>query len=393
MKIFKQEKQGMKVVLIGLAHAFTEGMTYQENLLADQLKADGNDVVIISECYTYQNGVVVKTCEEDRYLSNGIRLIRLKYRNILGEFVTRKVRAVKGLYNILEKERPDIIFNHDLHSVELLTVARYKKNHPHVKLYIDNHGDFNNSATNFLSKYVLHKIFYRVIIKLALPYADKIFNVAYECFDFLKQLYDIPDEKMELYPLGGIVFEETVRKEKRERIRKELGLKESDILAVHSGKMDKLKRTEDILKAFLQVPGDRLKLVIIGSIKDDVRENILPLISSDKRITFLGWKSGHELMEYLCACDLYVQPGSQSATMQNALCCGSAAALYPHKSHKLLLGDSVFYVETIDDMKNLFTEILKNPEILENKRAQSNDIARRMLDYKILASRLYRGMA
>jgi hypothetical protein len=44
-------------------------------------------------------------------------------------------------------------------------------------------------------------------------------------------------------------------------------------------------------------------------------------------------------------------------------------------------------------MKNLFTEILKNPEILENKRAQSNDIARRMLDYKILASRLYRGMA
>lgn len=380
----------MKIVLIGLAHEFTEGMTYQDNLLSNQLKADGNDVVIISECYTYENGVVVKTCEEDRILSNGIRLIRLRYRNILGEFVTRKVRAVKGLYDILERESPDIIFNHDLHSLELLTVAKYKKKHPDVKLYLDCHGDFNNSATNFLSKYVLHKVFYRAIIKLALPYVDKIFNVAYECFDFLKQLYNIPDDKMELYPLGGIVFEETVRQEKRERIRKELGLEESDILAVHSGKMDKLKRTEEILKAFLEVPGDRLRLALIGSMKDDVRENIEPLISSDKRISFQGWKNGNELMEYLCACDLYVQPGSQSATMQNALCCGSAAALYPHKSHKLLLGDSVFYIETISDMKNLFEEILKNPEILESKRAKSNEIARRMLDYKVLASRLYK---
>ena len=233
-------------------------------------------------------------------------------------------------------------------------------------------------------------MYYNYIINKALPYVDKVLCVSYECYDFLKQLYNVPDEIMELYPLGGILFEESVRQEKRGRIRKELMLKEDDILIVHSGKMDKLKRTEDLLKAFIQVPDDRLKLILIGSMEADVKKNTDKLIVSDKRIKFLGWKSGDELMEYLCACDLYAQPGSQSATMQNALCCGSAAMLYSHKNYKHLLNDSVFFINTIEDIKNVLEEISKNRESLENKRAQTNKIAREILDYKKLAARVYR---
>lgn len=167
-------------------------------------------------------------------------------------------------------------------------------------------------------------------------------------------------------------------------------LKEDDVLLVHSGKMDKLKRTEDLLKAFIQVPDDRLKLILIGSMEEDVKKNTDKLIVSDKRIKFLGWKNGDELLEYLCACDLYAQPGSQSATLQNALCCGSAAMLYTHESYKYLLKNSVFYIKTIEDIKSVLEEISKNRESLENKRAQTNKIAREILDYKKLAARVYR---
>jgi glycosyltransferase involved in cell wall biosynthesis len=380
----------MKIVSVGLASAFSEGFTYQENLLCDQWMSDGNEVTIISDCNKYEGGVIVKTPEEDRILSNGARLIRLKYRNILGDSISGKVRAVKGLYDILDKEKPDVIVHHGLQSYELLTIVRYKKNYPRVKLYLDSHADFNNSATNFLSKYVLHKMYYNFIINKALPYVHKVLCVGYESFAFLRQLYGVPDDIMEFYPLGGIIFEESVRQEKRDRIRKELMLKEDDVLLVHSGKMDKLKRTEDLLKAFIQVPDDRLKLILIGSMEEDVKKNTDKLIVSDKRIKFLGWKNGDELLEYLCACDLYAQPGSQSATLQNALCCGSAAMLYTHESYKYLLKNSVFYIKTIEDIKSVLEEISKNRESLENKRAQTNKIAREILDYKKLAARVYR---
>ena len=59
------------------------------------------------------------------------------------------------------------------------------------------------------------------------------------------------------------------------------------------------------------------------------------------------------------------------------------------KSHKYLLGDSVFYIETVDDMKDLFELIAKNPQILEEKRRISFKIAQEKLDYKKLAARLY----
>lgn len=153
--------------------------------------------------------------------------------------------------------------------------------------------------------------------------------------------------------------------------------------------MEKAKKTSELVQALHAVQANNLKLLIVGSMTDEVAADVMPVVEADPRIEYLGWKSGEELMDYLCAADLYVQPGTQSATMQNALCCGSAAALYPYESHKYLLGDSVFYIETVEDMKNLFAAISTNPDILEAKRAMSNKIARERLDYKVLAARLY----
>ena len=379
----------MKIIHISLASAFTEGMTYQDNLLSEQMVKDGNEVIIIADCHEFKNGYVLKTEEEDRILSNRIRLIRKKYKNLFGEFISGKIRAVTGLYEILEAEKPDIIFHHSLQTLEMLTVLKYKKINPNVKFYVDSHGDFYNSATNFLSKYILHKIFYKIIIKRSLPYIDKVLCVGYECFDFLREMYVIPDSLMEFYPLGGKIFSYEDRLKKRQKIRKEMNLSIDDILIVHSGKMDTLKRTKEILDAFLVVQDKRLRLILIGSMTESVYKLLKPLIDLDVRIEFLGWKNADRLMEYLCASGLYVQPGGQSATMQNAACCGSALALFPYESHKYLMKETVFYISTSENIKDLFIKISENPKILEKIRQKSFKLAQEKLDYKKLAQRLY----
>jgi glycosyltransferase involved in cell wall biosynthesis len=379
----------MKILHITVASAFTEGMSYQDNLLSSQNVADGHSVTVIADCNKFINGKIVYTPPEDSMLSNGVRLIRLEYKKVFNSFITSKIRCVPKLKEMIEILVPDIILFHGVAGWEMFTAAKYKRKHPNVKLYLDSHEDFHNSGTNLISRIFLYKLFNRMIVKKVIPYVDKVFCVTYECFGFLKTMYGISDQMLEYYPLGGVVFNDEIRIENRKRVRNELLLEENDILLIHSGKMDALKRTSEILVALQQIPDKRVKLILIGSMDQPTKSILEPMIQADNRVKFLGWKSAEDLMEYLCACDLYFQPGGQSATLQNALCCGCAVAIYPHESHKYLLGDSAFYINDKEDIKNVLNCVLKDINILKEKQKQSFWIACKQLDYKVLAERLY----
>lgn len=380
----------MNIVHINLTGAFTEDMSYQDNLLSAQNALDGHNVSFITTCMKYNNGKRIQTEKEDCILDNGMRLIRLEYTNVFGPLFSQKVRRVNELYSLLENLKPDILMFHGLSSWELFTCARYKKFHSKVKLYADSHADANNSATNFLSRFLLHQIFYKSIIKKSINYIDKILYLSYECGDFLRELYNLPQNKLEFYPLGGIIYPEEILLAKRERMRQSLQFNKDHLMFVHSGKMDKLKRSADVLRAFSQVESNRIRLVLIGSMTEDVREEVEPLIKVDPRVSFVGWKNADELMEYLCAADVYVQPGGQSATMQTAICCGCAVMLYPHKSHEPYLQRNGYYIKSIEDMRKVFQEIADSPSILKGMSENSMKIANELLDYKKLAARLYK---
>ncbi|WP_027364663.1 glycosyltransferase family 4 protein [Desulfotruncus alcoholivorax] len=382
----------MNIVHIDFTGPYTDDTSYQENILPWYNVLDGYKTTIIVTMQRWENGIIknIPLYEPiDYVLQNGVKVIRMPFKRVFNRYVNQKIRAVNGLYELLEELKPDVIMFHGIQTWELITVARYKREHPEVKLYVDSHSDFNNSARGFVSKHILHRMFYKRIVNMALPQIDKLFYVSVECGDFMRELYKIPKEVMEFYPLGGIIFSEEERQAKRQEIRKSLRLTDNNILFVHSGKMDKKKRTYDILKAFLQVKSDKIRLVLVGSMTEDVKEEVEPLIETDPRISFVGWKTADELLKYLCAADVYVQPGGQSATMQNAICCGCAVMLYPHKSHEPYLQGNGYYIKSIEDMKRVFKEIADNPSKLKTMSSNSMKIARELLDYKKLAARLY----
>ena len=224
---------------------------------------------------------------------------------------------------------------------------------------------------------------------MSLPCIDELFYITLESKTFLKKVYRIPEEKLHFLPLGGIIPDTATKEKVRSRLRKELGMQKDQLLLIHSGKLDVNKRTKEIVNAFKQVTNQNLKLIIIGSMDDDVRMASMPLIDSDPRISYLGWMNSKLLHNYLCAGDLYIQLGGQSVTMQDAICCGCAAALYPYESHKHLLNDSVFYIRNIQDLINILNIVLNDRAILENKRKKSFEIAKNILDYKKLSSAIY----
>jgi glycosyltransferase involved in cell wall biosynthesis len=369
---------------------FTEGMTYKDNFLSHFNAKHGHNVLILSSCATWKNSKIEYQLPCDIIMENGVRLVRLEYKKIFNNYVTKKLRILKNVDQAIEDFQPEVIRVLNPHNFTLPIIARYKREHPSVKLYIDSHQDYFNSGIGFLSYWVFHKILVGRMLRKELRNIDKVFYCQEGVKIFLKEMYKIPEENMEFFPLGGVIMEEEQRISAKNRIRKELGIGDNEIMMVHSGKMSAGKRTKEILEALQELKSGMLKLVIIGSIPDDMEAILKPLIEADKRVLYLGWKSGNELIEYLCAADLYLQPGTASVTVTQALCCGTAVVVAPDiKGYDIYLRGTGWYGKNKEDLKLIFEQILKKPTLLKDMGKIALIIAREKLDYEVLASRLY----
>lgn len=380
----------MRILHLMLSNFYIDNANYQENVIPRQNKKDGHEVMIIASTEVFINNISIGYTQPGSYVNeDGISVIRLPYKFFFNTYISKKIRAYRNLYNSIEEFSPDVILFHGAAAYALIEVKKFKKKNPQVRFLVDSHEDLQNSGTNFLSKHILHKIFYRLIVQNCLPYIEKVLYITYETSIFLKNVYGIPKNKLHFFPLGGSIPAPPEREQIRKKIRSELNINEDQILVIHSGKLDEKKRTIEIIQAFRLVPDQNLQLVIIGSMVDKVSESTIPIINSDNRIQYLGWLNSKLLQNYLCAGDLYVQLGGQSATMQSALCCGCAAALYPFESHKFLLGDSVFYVKNMNDLAEVFKKVSLDKSLLEKKRKETFDLAKNILDYDKISSLLY----
>lgn len=379
----------MKILHCCLSCFYIDGYNYQENMLPRQNKLDGHEVLIIASTETYVDNTTLGYINSGEYVNeDGIRVIRVPYKKTINNTITHKIRAYKGVYQIIEEFAPDIILFHGMAAWELLTMVRYVRNHE-ATLYIDSHESFENSARNMLSFYVLHKIIYKSILKKAMSVVEKFLYIGLGESKFITEMYAIPLEKQEYYPLGGSIMEPQEYSERRNRIRNALKIPEEDILFVHSGKMDAGKRTPELLRAFHKVKDDKFHLLVAGSLSDDVKEEVLESVQRDDRIRYLGWKSGEELLDLLCAADVYLQPGTVSATLQNAMCCECAIMAQPIPDYKYLLGDDGLYVQNGSDIEKVLGKISQNKSAVRELKSKTLNRAKELLDYKKLAARLY----
>lgn len=259
-----------------------------------------------------------------------------------------------------------------------------------VKFYADTHTDSINSGRNWFSLYILHGLFYRFLIQRAVKYLEKYFYIGPSNKEFAMKVYGVPEKLMEFFPLGAKIFEEEEYQLKRAKKRKELALQEDELLLIHSGKLDELKKTDVLLKAFGKAASLNAKLVIIGSMAENIKDTVNNLIDQDKRVTFAGWKTGEELMEYLCACDLYCQPGSYSATLQNAVGCRCPALCYPHDLYLELDKGNFIWVREEGDIENAFRKIEAGEILLSEMIKRAQACASKFLDYREIVKALYR---
>lgn len=382
----------MKILHCCLSNFYIDGFNYQENMLVREHVSAGHEVLVLASTETFDSGGCLSYLDPGRYFgADGAEVIRLPYRQLGPHFLRRKIRAYPDVYKVISEFCPDVILFHGAAAWELMTVIRYKENNPKVKFYIDSHEDFNNSARNFFSKNILHRLFYRPVFEKSLPHVEKVLCVSMAVMDFMHGFYRCPEEKLRYFPLGGIIFDDGTYRLRRMNAREKHGISAKTLVFIQSGKFDKKKRLVDSLNAFKEVgQSDSVVFLVAGVLQDDVKIEVEQQLSKDGRVRFLGWQSGHELMDLLCAADVYVQPGSQSATLQNSICCRCAVIADDVPSHHPFVNSNGWLVRDIKQLKQAFEDAMKASADgrLERMSKQSVGIASQLLDYKIMAKSL-----
>lgn len=367
----------MKILHCCLAAFYIDNYGYQENVLPKMHKLQGHDVYILASTETFINNTRLGYIKDSSYYTNeNIPITRIPYVKWLPHFVARKLRIYTGILKILNEFKPDIIFLHDVQFISIKVVANYIRINPNVKLFVDGHTDFINSATNWVSKHILHKIIYKWCALSIESYVRKFYGVLPLRVDFFKNVYGIPESKLDLLVLGAddTLFDLSKKESIRERIRNYYGIENDDFLIVTGGKIDKKKNIHLVMKA-IQELDQKIKLIVFGSINDDIKDEI-NLLSGSKNIRFIGWLPTSNIYDVLLASDLAIYPGTHSVLWEQTVGLGLPCIFkrWEGMQHVDVGGNCLFIDEiTIINIKEIILRLYNDPLLLNQMKKTATE--------------------
>lgn len=310
----------MRVLHCCLAAFYIDDFSYQENILPKMHKLQGHEVAILASTESYV-GTKLGYVEAGSYLNkDGIKVTRIPYVNWLPLSVGKKLRIYEGVLRNVKDFNPDIIFLHDCQFISIKEIVSFAKKNKEVRIYVDGHTDFINSAKGFVSKNILHKIIYKWCVQKIEPFTSKFYGTLPARVDFFKDVYGTPPEKTELLLLGvdDTQIDFSKKEEIRSRVRTELNLRESDFVMVTGGKLDRRKNIHILMKAVGDLNIGNIKLIVFGTPNDEMKEEIEALTKSPN-ICYVGWIPSDKTNDYFFASDLGFFPGTHSVLWEQAV--------------------------------------------------------------------------
>lgn len=308
--------------IIHITENYIPGWGYQENLLPKYQKLQGHDVIVISDNEhlkyiqnrSLSNQIIAKGRE---YEEDGIKVYKIKtYLN-----TSSTSFLCKGLFPILQKEKPDIIFHHNLNTSTLVAAAYYKLKNSNVKLYVDNHVDWINES----KKRIWHWLYYDTIMP-SLVYilgdlVDSYIGVSPLRCKYLHQVFNVPETKVRFLPIGCDTNEVQSISATRESLRNANYIPLEDFVISYGGKIDRSKGVFELIEACktLKERGEAIHLILFGKIDNEVEQAIKHL----DWISNMGWCNRSRTMSILKMSDVACWPLLHTTLIEDAVAAGT----------------------------------------------------------------------
>lgn len=306
----------MKIVHIAPNSPYNDYWGYQDNLLPKYQRKLGHDVTVIITNKMHKDGKIVEIPPVVYELDDGVKIIRLKYKQYIHPVVTG-VFSDLDVYDLLNEIQPDFIFYHGLVSYTITGVIKYMKKNPKCKMVEDNHMDYNiGNKTNTLKEKAIRS-WLRFLNRKSIKYVSKVYGVTPWRKQYAEDYFKIPANKTDVLIMGA--DDEKMHIEKRMDLRKEVRdkyrIKPDDFLIVTGGKIDKNKKIDVLMQACKEL--GNVKLLIFGNVENDMQKKFEELNKS-KNIIYIGWIKSDEVYKYFYAADLVFFPGQHSVLWEQA---------------------------------------------------------------------------
>jgi len=388
----------MKVLM--LCEFYQPSTEMQENHLVREYRALGHSVTVVTSTFgsifDYYQGKYDRKTPESISSDFGAKIIRLKYR----WYLSRHIRAHRSLSRILDDEKPDLIYIHDI-MLNILECTKYVKQNPQSRMILDYHADYTNSGRNWISIKILHGIWRKWFLSKARPSLSKIFPIVPGGIRFLSEIYGVKDSEMELLPLGADMSGVNARRTSLSvlALRRTLNLSNDSFLIFTGGKLDPPKRTEVLIRAMSHLRDLNIQLVIAGDTRVPGRFEQLISEAGDlngSAIRFLGWQSTSQIEDLLIASGIAVFPASQSILWQKAIAAGLPLIVgdsggqdpsYMNKGNILV---SETFVSDSISLAMAIRELACDNQLRERMHLSALNVGNEVLDWKLLAQRTLR---
>lgn len=364
----------MKIVNLCLT-AYVDGWGYQENLLPDYEAKLGHDVAVIAQAnhfpdYLSQSEIQkIKDKGTDYYVGD-VHVYRTNAYFNTGN----QTLMCTGIYKILKKENPNVIFHHGVNSSSLLICIFYKMLHKNVRLFVDNHADYINESSNKVWNKIFVHWFLGGIIHLTNHYVDKFYGVTPGRCEYLGKVFCAPKLKIKLLPIGGDTDLINSIKLSREDIRRKYGISQDCFVICSGGKMGKYKGTDNLIASYagLKCKIPNLKLLLFGSYLDEDTER---LSKETEGVYNMGWCDRMKTLEFLKLSDTAVWPIHHTTLIEDAV--ASALPIIVRETSNtshLVSGNGVFLKHgTVEEISEAVLKIFSEYKKYKKKAEQCRD--------------------
>lgn len=381
----------MNILHVNLAMGYTEGLNYQENVLSKLHAQEGHNVTVLTTPYCFNEGVWGPCRTSFDYINEyGVHVVRLDFKYKLPYKLNKQIGRFSGIMSKLESIAPDVICVHNIQFRDLKVITDYKKDHPDVKLFIDNHADESNSARTWFSRNVFYKLWWRPVARYSEPYTDKFYGVTPSRVDFLTDVYGIEKDRCDLLCMGADdeAVSEALKPEVRKGFREKNHIEDDDFLVMTGGKIDAFKtQTLMLMEAVRDIDNPKLKLIIFGSVDDEYKARVESLCDG-YRIRHIGWARGNESYDFLAAADLAVYPGRHSVYWEQTAGLGipMICKYWKGTTHVDVGGNVIFLME---DSKELIQKeierLLAEPDRYKKMKEAATKRGMEVFSYKRIA--------
>lgn len=363
----------MKIAYIKLTNGYADHLTYQENILPACFVSMGHETHLITmprfsdvngrgyikEAGVYKNG-------------KGVTVHVLPFSKHLKK-LSAKFDYYDTLYSVLKTIRPDFIFSQSVQYASIVTVAKFKRENPHVKVVADNHGDMIISPVNSLKYKILQKIIYRSFIKRAEQYIDVFYGVSPSRAEYLAEVYGVNKGKIKVIAQVGndTVISKYYHDKELNRICQNYNMNHSTIIvAFGAGRIDEKKNLIPLINAVGE--NQRFSLVIFGTFAESIEKEIKNLLDRFSNVNHIGRVAGDEIYRILIGADIAIFPGRHSILWDNTVACGTPLCVRRWKGMDYFdINSNCIYLEegTKEEIQSVLVRVSEGDTLREMREA------------------------